>query len=338
MIRILAKSDEFKPGDMDAFPSSKRLKDNVTRGSWHVFRIGLALYCNFSKMNPDELVADREKSLALPTVVARRRHEDIFTSFVSYVESLKSKVDPSKNLAPNTVNSRLMAVRAFYDWNYLPLTKVKAYPIVLSRQLRVPTRQELGLMLKAVDDPLHRALILAEAQSGISEGDLLSLTWETKSAAWGTVREQMEGSNPYGIIHLHFVREKTKVVFDSFLGRATVAAMKELEPKGETRVFPVSKRVFQKAVHDAGVAAKLHGDVVPHSLRKFFTTSLKTTRLNDPAFNNDLIEYWSAHSLGRTKAAYFVPSSEAQAQLYVLAEPRLTPEPARLDLGIGTDF
>ena len=207
----------------------------------------------------------------------------------------------------------------------MALGKVKAYSVVPERQFTVPTQEELGMMLRKTDDLVHRALILAEAQSGISEGDLLGITWSQNSANWGTVEEQLAGSNPYGIVHLHFYREKTKTVFDSFFGKATVAAIKDAGRNGDERIFPISKSTFQRVVKDSGKAAQLHGDVTPHCLRKFFNTTLKTERINDPAFDNDLVEYWMGHSLGKTRSAYLAPPPLRQAELYVQAEPRLTP-------------
>jgi len=59
--------------------------------------------------------------------------------------------------------------------------------------------------------------------------------------------------------------------------------------------------------------------------RKFFSNSLKTAHLGDPAFNDSLIEYWMGHSLSRTQGAYTAPSIEDQLRLYILAEPRLNP-------------
>ena len=71
--------------------------------------------------------------------------------------------------------------------------------------------------------------------------------------------------------------------------------------------------------------AGLDWKVSSHDLRKFFATNLKLARVNDPAFNETLIEYWQGHSLGKVKGAYFVPPVEEQLRLYKLAEQRLEP-------------
>ncbi len=52
---------------------------------------------------------------------------------------------------------------------------------------------------------------------------------------------------------------------------------------------------------------------------------MKTARVNDPRFNETLIEYWMSHKMGKVKRAYFVPPVEEQLRLYMMAEERLKP-------------
>lgn len=70
---------------------------------------------------------------------------------------------------------------------------------------------------------------------------------------------------------------------------------------------------------------RARGTVLGIERRKFFNTQLTASRVNDPAFNDSLIEYWTGHSLGAVRGAYKAPSVEDQLRLYQMAEPRLEP-------------
>jgi integrase len=95
--------------------------------------------------------------------------------------------------------------------------------------------------------------------------------------------------------------------------------------KSSSRLFPYTRRGVNKFLASLSYKAGISFKVSSHDLRKFFATQLKLARVNNPAFNETLIEYWQGHSLGRVKAAYFVPPVEEQLRLYKLAEPRLEP-------------
>jgi len=154
--------------------------------------------------------------------------------------------------------------------------------------------------------------------------DLLKVTY-------GDVRSQIESSAEY--IHLRMLRGKRRELgfFDTFFGRMSVEALKQylLAREGletSSRLFPCTARNVNSFLNRMSRRAGLTWKVSSHDLRKFFATNLKLARVNDPAFNESLVEYWQGHSLGKVKGAYFIPPVEEQLTLYKMAEPRLEPE------------
>lgn len=322
----------FKPTDMFEYKAAKRLFDNIKASSRPRFAVGLARYCTFLQQTPDAIIESRKNDVRQGVIdndeEIRRSHEDHFRQFQEYLAGLTKK--DGEPLSPNTMNSNLTAVKAFYSQNYYQLQKPKKLDVWNVRNLHVPTPEEVGKMIELCEDPLHKAVIAAEAQSGIGTGDLLSLKWTQQSDTFGSVKKQLEtGITVDGkvarIIHIHMVREKTHVAFDSFFGETTTKLLTDKDYPQEERMFPISARYFQRIVEKVSKEAEVPGVNTPHSLRKFFTTQLKTATVNSPSFNNDLVEYWCGHSLGRTRSAYFRPPPLEQARLYLMAQPRITP-------------
>jgi len=268
-------------------------------------------------MDPDQIIKTRKADLKSDDEEIRRRHEEHYTNFKRWL--LKKS-----GLASGTVDNILTAIRSFYKRNYYPLIEVEGVDRVPVRVVHVPTQEELGRMVKAVEDDTYRAMILAAAQSGISVGDLTQLTFNSTSPAYGTIAKQLTNHHGLGIIHVRLTRRKTNITYDTFFGKATFEALKTLNRTKGT-IFPITPRHFERIVKKAAEDAGVEGSVTPHSLRKYFATRLKLTRINDPAWNDTLIEYWMGHAIPKVKAAYFIPPVEEQAKLYLQAEPRLAP-------------
>jgi integrase len=171
---------------------------------------------------------------------------------------------------------------------------------------------------------MHRAYTLCQAQSGLSVSDLLRVTY-------GDLEKQFENDADH--IHLRLLRGKEKQLgfFDTFFGEMATEALKQYlltrnGLEGPSRIFCCTARNVNSLLGRMSVRAGIGWRVSSHDLRKFFATSLKLARVNDPAFNETLVEYWQGHSLGKVRGAYFVPPVEEQLCLYKLAEKRLEPK------------
>jgi len=273
----------------------------------------LTRFSSFARLKPDELIAERVEDLKSNDRFRRRRAEERLDGWFSDLEK--------QGLSRNTCLLAYTAVRSFYKSSYVALEideAPSAWPSKLKPGL---TREELGTLIEHSSKQVCRAYILCQVQSGLSVSDLLRLVS-------GDAESQLEKN----YVHLRLLRGKEKHLgfFDTFFGRMSTEALKEYLStrkglEGSSRLFPYTARgvnmFLERLSRKAGISFK----VSSHDLRKYFATNLKIARVNDPAFNETLIEYWQGHSLGKVKGAYFIPPVEEQLRLYKLAEPRLEP-------------
>jgi len=272
-------------------------------------------FCKYSRLNPDELIIERKNAL-------KSRDEYTCRSVEERLDKRFLELE-KKGLARNTCVTAYNAVRSFYRANYVGLV-VEATPSAWPKKIKPGlTREELGCLLNQAGKLLHKAYILCQSQSGLSVSDILKLTY-------GDVQSQIEKGSDH--IHLRLLRGKEKQLgfFDTFFGKMATATLREYlstrkDLKEADRLFPCTSRNVNNFLKQLSSKARLEWTVSSHDLRKYFATNLKLARVNDPAFNETLFEYWQGHSLGKVKGAYFLPPVEEQLRLYKLAEPRLEP-------------
>jgi len=314
--------------DIERFSSVRRwlMKLSKKSGSEQTRRnylFCLRRFCEYVRLTPDELVEEREKEIVSNDMFMRRRAEDRLDEWFAFLNETGS-ARTGKKYARNTIVSAYNAVRSFYKANYIELhidDAPSAWPVKNKPCL---SRGELGRLLEAACKPMHKAYVLCQAQSGLSVSDLLRV-------AYGDVHDQIERSANY--VHLRMLRGKRKELgfFDTFFGRTSVEALKAYLMAREgfetsSLLFPCTTRNVNSFLRRMSSSAGLNWNVSSHDLRKFFATNLKLARVNDPAFNDSLVEYWQGHSLGKVKGAYFIPPVEEQLRIYKMAEPRLEPE------------
>ena len=306
--------------NLERYGSVKRwiTRLNKKSGSHNTRRVYLHYLCEFCKyshLNPDELIIERKN-------VLRSRDEYTCRSVEKRLDKWFLELE-KKGLARNTCVTCYNAVRSFYRANYVGLL-VEVTPSAWPKKIKPGlTREELGCMLNQTTKPLHKAYVLCQSQSGLSISDLLKLTYRN-------VRSQIEKGSDH--IHLRLLRGKEKQLgfFGTFFGKIAAEALREYlstrkNLKEADSLFPCTARNVNSFLRRLSSKAGPEWTVSSHDLRKYFATNLKLARVNDPAFNETLIEYWQGHSLGKVKGAYFLPPIEEQLRLYKLAEPRLEP-------------
>ncbi|WP_309492729.1 tyrosine-type recombinase/integrase [Candidatus Hecatella orcuttiae] len=271
------------------------------------YGLWLRRFCGFVKMSPDELVERRRRELEAKDEAVRRRMEERLTAWFNHLQR-------REGLRRSSAAFAHAAVRSFFTANYLPL-KVKAPQSWTETASRVPSREELRAMCDLAD-PRGRAYVLCQAQSGLSEADLLALTY-------GAVKTELEaGKRP---VYLRLRRQKTQGWFETFLGRDACSALQAYfqedgKPSAEERVFPISDRTARRLVTGLAAEAGVDGQITCHSLRKWFNTMAKLAGVNEA-----VVEYMMGHSLGRLRVAYFIPPRPELERAYLKAEPYLSP-------------
>ena len=301
---------------------SKRKGSPSTR---KVFLYYLGRFCyQVAKKTPDQLIAERKIHLQSDDEMIRRKHEEMAESY--------AKMLRAEGASPNTASTAVATVRSFYRNNYYPLVEVSAPPPFALRHLKVPDKKELRAICETKRVKKQHWLktwILAQAESGLANADLLKLDLHSKwchSIEFGFIGEQLK--NHIVPLHLHIVREKTIASglgwYDSFLGENAVDALNQyrLLSRDQGKIFDfASDREVQIQVKKAGAEAGISSDdtpLTPYSFRKFFNTTLKVAGMN-----NDVVEFMMGHSLGRVKGAYFVPPVMDLRQSYIKYYPKL---------------
>ena len=304
------------PINLDDFDYGRKFHDRV-KTSWGTMRLGLELYCEFTKMNPNELFKDRRATFHSEDLTTSRKHEDIYAKFLKWLE-LRPGGEGREHYSPNSIKTRGPAVKDFYSRIcFAPLVKPDSVEVIKVRKTVVPTVEQVSKMLVYMTNPVVRAASCAALQSGMGVGELLRLKWTDESTLWGTVKEQLPGDKP---IHIEQTRKKTHIAFQTFLGTATKKLLQvEGYPMDDERVFPISDALLEQDVKAAAAAIGIY--TTPHRLRARFNTTLKLAGV-DP----DVVEIFMAHALPLVKAAYLGAAGEELREIYMKVESKLTPQ------------
>jgi len=250
-------------------------------------------FCNYHKTNPDSLIADRKATMNSADDLTRRKHEEMLEDYATYLRR--------KEKAPNTISNAVGMIRSFYMHNYVDLKKVATVRPRVVRRSRTPSPEDLRKMVKIANLPI-KTWMCSQKDSGLANVDLFSLTYETQSNEFGSIKNQLKkGIVP---IHLEINRQKTSERTDSFLGPNAVEALKEYaEPSPRGRIFRISPRSVQQHVKALSIKTRVatkEAPVTPYSLRRYFNTRMKAIA----NVNNDMVELMMGHSIGGVHSAY----------------------------------
>lgn len=266
--------------------------------------------------NPDALIAERLEQLATSNLQTKRKQEEFFEE---WIVQLKRGSNSEKAYAPSSIATATGLIRSFYKSNYAPLQEVSTVRPYKIRSFKVPTVKELKKMCDKADLPT-KAWMLAQKDSGLANGDLLSLSLNNLSSEFGTIKTQLKKGIPP--VHIQIRREKTGERTDTFFGPNAIKVLKEYlglrlqkktrgpilidlifrSPKNSKRGMSarsIEQRVKAIAI-DANVATE-DVPITPYSFRKFFNTNLKYAGVNEA-----IVEMMMGHSIGRVRGAYLV--------------------------------
>ena len=253
-----------------------------------------------ARKDPDELITERRQHLKSDDQLVRRQHEELVTKFVSELQS--------KGAPPNTVKTAVAGIRSWYSANYVDLTTIETPRGIAVRTVRIPTREDLRAVCE-VAEPTTKAYILCAKDTGMAISDMLRLSLDWTSPLYGTVKQQLIGDRVP--IHLHVVREKTAVSFDTFLGSDAIQGLKEWQPP-TNRLFTCTDKTIRNMLTRVSQKAKLPYKLQSHAIRKFFNTYMKLAGVNEA-----LVEMWMGHSIGVVRGAYLLPPVPELEKIYL---------------------
>jgi len=254
----------------------------------------LKRYCKFLGANPDSLIRERTEQLPSANMAIKRKHEEYVESFIIDLKR--------KPYSPNSITTAVGLIRSFYKSNYVPLVEVTSVRPYGVRPFKVPTIKDIKKMASIAALPIKTWLI-GQKDCGLGNVDLLSLSSNTLSSEFGTIKTQLKkGIVP---IHIEIRRQKTGERTDSFFGPNAIDALNEYLPNGSSgRIFKMSARSVETQIKALGIKAKVSTKdvpITPYSLRKVFNTYMKLGGVNEA-----LVERMMGHSIGRVREAYLV--------------------------------
>lgn len=279
--------------------SDKPFEDGSTYRS---AKFWIKKYCKILKTNPDWLINERLKDLQNTNPQIKEKHEDYL---VEFIVTLKREDKASASIATG-----VGMVRSFYSANKVPLGKVRSVKIRYKRHYKIPELQELKKMCNFADLPT-RTWICCQKDSGLANDDLLyTLSLQTKSSEYGTVRKQLNRND--GFVHIEINRGKTGERVDTFFGPNAIEALTEhVGSRRAGSLFIMSMRSFQEKVKVAAIRAGVTTKdfpITPYCLRRFFNITMKygDPRRNPPipGVNEAIVERMMGHSIGRVRSAY----------------------------------
>lgn len=316
---------------------------NTSRSYWQAMR----QYTEHTKLSPEELLTEAETEGSLPP-----RQRKLKSRLISFRKSLTEKKASDK-----TIESRMGAIRSFYESYDIPVPKLKGERRAVTKDCNdiVPTKEDIQECLK-VCEPLEKALILTGVSSGLASNEIRSLK----------LKQFYDGYDPEtGITTLHVMREKTRVKFTTFLSPECSAAIRDYlefrdrdlkaEGEGEKRQNQITKQkttpnsylFVLRGVRNAylktgneelrklsenamikiyrSISTKArkntqtgtYNSVRSHTMRKYFSSALIAA-----GCDHEVKEYFMGHTL--SQEAYFKLSTDKLKEIYMKFVPFLT--------------
>jgi hypothetical protein len=245
-----------------------------------------------------------------------------------------------KKFAPKSIRAYVGSVQALFKYFEITITTTYSNlpPATTENPKHTWNIQQVGEFLKSFDSPLYYCLGVWFLQSGLSNIDLLKLTYSK-------VKQQYENDvNPFCLNMVRWKTRKYQIKFRSFIGTQGIEAFREYYEslpnalKDNDLIFPISSVSVQKyfARRSREFLAKVQpkddsekkqtpekkqrNPCVPSSLRTGFRTFL-TDKVT-----NSIIEYLMGHNLtSDLEKTYLNRSDDSWRQTWkVDCEPLLT--------------
>lgn len=136
---------------------------SINKGTPYRYRYGLTAFCKFVNATPEQVKAEYDR---LDEKVYKRKYSEYVRAFISYLSK--------QNLAPNSVNTFIVAVKSFFKYNELPLGNIQLARKQTLYHNRDITKEEVKAMLD-ISPPRDKAFFCIMAQSGLRPETLCRL-------------------------------------------------------------------------------------------------------------------------------------------------------------------
>lgn len=299
--------------------------EGYKKGSRRIYRSAFYMFLKWTKTTPKQMIAERKADMKKEDDAERHRYEQLV------LDCFRKKKAESASSAFSIVK----AVRAFFDYYYLPLKFRRQEAQEFSKGVKpvfvdyLPTREDLKAMVE-VTDVRDRAITLTEASTGLS-GDVCEFTRE--QFRQGLTRRKVPHDPvcmaPYGD---YLRRVKTNVRMRPFLTRDATQAIqiylktrKDDSPwlfvdKSGNKLTPDAiNKMVQRLAEKAALPIPEGQRIRMHCFRKFF---------NEAANNADITREWICilygHEIEGSEAFYATATEDKLREKFKRAEPQLS--------------
>lgn len=323
---------------------------NASRHTELSYLQAMQQYTEFTNMTPDELLYEAEHEILSGMLTRQRKLKGYLISF------RKSLQD--KGLSDLTVQTRLAAVKSFYESYDIPVPKLKGErrrAITKDCNNSVPNKEDLQECLK-ICDPLEKAVMLTGLSSGLASNEIRSLRLGDFKAGYDPETK---------IVTLHITRQKTNTRFITFLSPECSKAIldylafrdrvdkaegckrknqllkqrtteesylfivrsvpDEYIEKHNEELRKLSENSIIKMYRSISTKARKNTEsgaynaIRSHTMRKFYNSTLINA-----GCDSFFCEYTMGHALDSTREAYFRASPEKLRAQYLKFVPFLT--------------
>lgn len=305
-------------------------------GSIRLYKIAFNKYVSFTGLSLEELIDEAEMEEDLGTRMRKRKIKQYLTTFKMNLKK--------QGLSNNTINHTMALIKSYYKENDImlpdePRRKTrsdKKQPTIYD----LPTMEEIQKFLEYAN-PTYRAIATVMLSSGMSRAETISLTFNHlfKAIPLPKPPKNMEElidtleSMKDRILFWQIIRIKTGHHYFTFTSpEATVNIVNylkdlhyhhpEYNPNLEDTLFrnnnvPITpnavSEMFRRINQRAGLRKVCERILVrPHSLRKYFATTLEKARMPH------LTTRWlMGHDLDDTTSSYFFADPETLRADYI---------------------
>jgi len=336
---------------------------NAAKHTERSYTHSMQQYTEFTNMTPGELITEAEQEILAGMLTRQRKLKGYLIGFRKFLKE--------KGLSDLTVQTRIAAVKSFYESYDIPVPKLKGErrrAITKDCNNGVPDKADLQECLK-VCDPLERAVMLTGISSGLASNEIRALKLKDFKAGYDSETK---------IVTLHITRQKTNTRFITFLSPECSKVIldylafrdREAKAEGQKRKNQLEKQrtteesylFIVRSVPDEYIEThneelrKLSENSIIKMYRSISTKARKNTESGAynairshcmrKYYNSTLInsgcdsffcEFTLGHTLDGTRRAYFQASPEKLREQYIKYAPYLTIEKS-LDVATSPEY
>jgi len=310
-IERIAWVKSFKSGIKWFLKLRKQYGDKL--GTQKNYAIALQRFCEYMKMNPDEIIAAYTK--ALDTNV-RKAVEDWNDHIDIFVPWIIDKYQVGRVRA----SSAFCAIKSFFEYNVSIGLSAKM-PESHSVSLLPVTIDELRDKVFPFADIAEKFIISFLKDSGVSQAEVLTFN----------VGDIKDLGNGFG--YMRVFRKKVGVDYETFIGPNTTNLMRKYidyrkrhgyEVNADSPLFVKKNRMDERLTAKGIIgillrlSEKVDVKISSHRLRKTFETFLALGKVHPI-----ILKYWMGHKVkggrGDIEGRYIIPPTPAQQEAYMEA-------------------